>query len=71
VVRVGQVHLFYRARLLDTRFDPGPETIEAQLFHEAEIPWEQLAFRTVRETLQRYFADRRSGRFQLHLADIG
>ncbi|HMO47580.1 MAG TPA: NUDIX hydrolase [Rubrivivax sp.] len=71
VARVGQVHLFYRARLLDTRFDPGPETIEAQLFREHEIPWEQLAFRTVRETLQCYFADLEAGRFQLHVADIG
>ena len=71
VVRVGQVHLFYRARLQDTDFAPGPETIEAQLFHEHEIPWEQLAFRTVRETLQRFFEDRRSGHFQLHVADIG
>jgi hypothetical protein len=71
VVRVGQVHLFYRARLLDTNFDPGPETIEAQLFREHEIPWDQLAFRTTRETLQRYFADRSRGRFELHVADIG
>ncbi|MGL6108755.1 MAG: NUDIX hydrolase [Rubrivivax sp.] len=71
VVRVGQVHLFYRARLHDTDFAPGPETIEAQLFHEHEIPWDLLAFRTVRETLQRYFADRRQGRFGLHVADIG
>ena len=61
VVRVGQVHLFYRARLLDTDFAPGPETIEARLFSEDEIPWDELAFRTVRETLQRYFADRTRG----------
>ncbi len=71
VARVGQVHLFYRARLLDTDFAPGPETIEAQLFSEAEIPWEQLAFRTVKETLQHYFDDRRQGQFALHCADIG
>jgi hypothetical protein len=71
VVRVGQVHLFHRARLLDTDFEPGPETIEAQLFHEDQIPWDQLAFRTVRETLQRYFADRKRGRFELYVADIG
>ena len=38
VVRVGQVHLFYRARLLDTEFAPGPETIEAQLFPEDDDP---------------------------------
>jgi ADP-ribose pyrophosphatase YjhB (NUDIX family) len=71
VVRVGQLHLYYRARLHDTDFDPGPETIEARLFHEHEIPWEQLAFRTVRETLRRYFSDRGQGCFGLHVADIG
>jgi ADP-ribose pyrophosphatase YjhB (NUDIX family) len=70
VVRVGQVHFFYRARLLDTDFHPGPETIEARLFAESEVPWDQLAFRTVRETLHRYFDDRRRGRFELHFADI-
>lgn len=70
VRRVGQVHLFYLARLTDTRFDPGPETIEAQLFREHEIPWKEIAFTTVRVTLERYFADRRSGRFGMHCADI-
>lgn len=71
VVRVGQIHLYYRARLLSDRFNPGPETIEARLFHEHEVPWDELAFRTVRETLQRYFEDRRTGRdFALHCADI-
>jgi hypothetical protein len=70
VVRVGQVHFFYRARLLDINFNPGPETIEARLFTESEVPWDQLAFRTVRETLHRYFDDRRRGRFELHFADI-
>ncbi len=70
VVRAGQLHLYYRARLLDTHFQPGPETIEARLFTEAEIPWEDLAFRTVRLTLERYFSDAREGRFGLHCADI-
>jgi ADP-ribose pyrophosphatase YjhB (NUDIX family) len=70
VVKAGQLHLFYRARLLDTDFAPGPETIEAQLFAESEVPWEHIAFRTVRETLVRYFEDRRRGQFGLHCADI-
>ena len=38
VPRVGQVHLFYRARLLSDRFDPGHETIEARLFSEERNP---------------------------------
>jgi ADP-ribose pyrophosphatase YjhB (NUDIX family) len=70
VVRAGQVHLFYRARLLDTDFAPGSETLEAQLFLEHEIPWDEIAFRTVRETLLRYFDDRRRGQFGVHTADI-
>lgn len=61
VVRVGQVHLFYRARLRSPVFDPGPESLEARLFHEHEIPWDEIAFKTTRETLQRFFADRRAG----------
>lgn len=70
VAKVGQVHLFYRARLLSESFDPGFETIEARLFNEDEIPWEELAFQTVRETLKLYFADRRSGKFGFHIQDI-
>ena len=70
VVKVGQVHFFYRARMLDTQLAPGPETIEARLFSEAEIPWDELAFRTVRETLKLYFADRQRGQFGVHCADI-
>ena len=70
VVRVGQVHLYFRARLLSAAFAPGPETIEARLFKEDEIPWDELAFRTVRETLKYFFADRRAGQFGVHCADI-
>ena len=70
VARVGQVHLFYRARLLSTVFNPGHETMEARLFSEVDIPWDEIAFRTVRETLERYFADRRTGRYGTHVVDI-
>ena len=71
VVRVGQVHLFYLARMLDTTLAPGPETIEARLFSEDRVPWEQLAFRTVRQTLEYFFADRATGKFKLHTGVVG
>lgn len=67
---VGQVHIFYRARLLSDVFDPGHETIEARLFTEEEIPWDEIAFRTVKETLLRYFDDRRHGRVQVHNFEV-
>lgn len=70
VVRVGQLHLFYRASLLDADFCAGAESLEVALFAESAIPWEELAFRTVRETLQHYFEDRRAGRYGVHCGDI-
>lgn len=70
VPRVGQVHFFYLASLLSEKFNPGFETIEARLFTEAEVPWDEIAFRTVKETLEAYFADRKTGTFGLHCVDI-
>jgi len=70
VSRVGQVHLFYLAQLTSEQFDPGHETVEARLFLESEIPWDELAFRTTRETLECYFADRRMGAFSIHHIDV-
>jgi len=61
VVHAGQVHVFYRARLLDLDLDPGEETLEARVFPLAEIPWDELAFLTVRRTLECYLADRAAG----------
>lgn len=70
VPRVGQVHLFYLARLLNATFNPGHETMEARMFTEGEIPWEEIAFRTVKVTLERYFEDRRLGAYSVHAVDI-
>ena len=70
VVHVGQVHFYYRARMLGAGLAPGPETIEARLFDEAEVPWDELAFRTVKYTLERFFDARRAGQFRTHTADI-
>jgi ADP-ribose pyrophosphatase YjhB (NUDIX family) len=66
VPHVDQVHLFYRARLLDLDFGPGEESLEVALFREGDIPWKDIAFRTTAITLKHYFADRRAGRFSLH-----
>jgi ADP-ribose pyrophosphatase YjhB (NUDIX family) len=70
VARVGQVHLYYRAKLLSDQFNPGFETIEARLFTEDQIPWDEIAFHSVTETLKHYFADHRSGQYAIHALDI-
>ena len=56
---IHQIYVFFRARLLDLDFSPGTESLETRLFSEADVPWGELAFHTVRLTLQDYFADRR------------
>ena len=74
VPHVHQVHLFYRARLLDLDFAAGTESLEVNLFTEADIPWEDIAFPTVANTLKLFFddlADARRGReFAFHALDI-
>ncbi len=70
VRRVGQVHLFYRAKLVSAEFAPGHETMEAKLFAEQDIPWGELAFKTVKVTLEHYFADRASGKYDFHEIDV-
>lgn len=70
IPRVGQVHFFYLARLRSARFDPGSESLEARLFSEAEIPWDEIAFLTVRDTLKAFLADRAHGRFGVHESAI-
>ncbi|HEY6896203.1 MAG TPA: NUDIX hydrolase [Rhodocyclaceae bacterium] len=67
---IGQVMMFFRARLQAPEFSPGVETLETRLFREEEIPWEQLAFRSVEFTLKAFFADRRRGAFGLHSHEI-
>ena len=66
VPQAGQVHFFYLARLLSEQFDPGIETMEVQLCTEEEVPWDEIAFRTVSETLHRFFEDRKAGQWQMH-----
>ncbi|MGB7181236.1 MAG: NUDIX hydrolase [Burkholderiaceae bacterium] len=70
VPHVGQVHLFYLADMQSEKIEPGPETIEAALFEEADIPWDKIAFQTVEKTLRWYFQDRDAGNWLVHSDDI-
>lgn len=74
VAQVHQVHLFYLARLLDLNFAAGIESLEVELFSEKDIPWDDLAFPTVRTTLELFFADRvkmrEGGSYGFHSRDL-
>ena len=74
VPRVGQVHLFYLAQLQSqdcASFAPDPnETLALRLVAERDIHWDDIAFATVRLSLQHFFADFKAGRFGMHTQDV-
>jgi ADP-ribose pyrophosphatase YjhB (NUDIX family) len=67
---VDQVYLMFRARLVGGKFDVGAESLDARLFDEDRIPWDQIAFTAVRETLRYFFEDRAAGRYPFHMGDV-
>ena len=67
---INQVHLLFRARLLDLNFFPGMESLEVALFEERDVPWGEIAFRPVRFTLEHFFAERKTGNFTLHTGEL-
>lgn len=69
VVHAEQVHIMFRASLLAEEFAAGDESLEVGLFHEHEIPWQEIAFPSVRFSLERFLEDRAEGRRRLHVID--
>ena len=70
IPHINQVYILFRGRLLDLDVSPGAETLEVRLFDENEIPWDGIAFASVRNTLTHYYQDRRDGGFQFHFGTI-
>ena len=70
IPHINQVYVLFRGRMLDIDFSPGAETLETRLFTEKEIPWDEIAFLSVRNTLDHYYTDRRNGEFKFHLGTI-
>lgn len=66
--RISQVYLMFHGELKDGFMEAGEESLEVGLYSEADIPWDELAFPVVTESLQRYFAERPNHR--VHVADI-
>jgi len=70
VPQADQIHCFFLTRIDEPILAPGPETLEAHWVSEADIPWSDIAFRTISLTLERFFEDRRRGSFGVHYAAL-
>ena len=60
---IQQVYMMFRAGLKSHDFGPGPESLEVELMNEKQIPWDEMAFPVITETLKLYYADRKAGSF--------
>lgn len=58
IPHISQVYMLFRGSLVNGAYEAGHETLECGLFDAHTLPWDQLAFPVVSETLQRYFADK-------------
>ena len=73
IPHTNQVYMMFRSKLLNLDFGPGSESLEVALFREEDVPWEELAFPTITQTLKLFFADRRRAEYGsqgTHLGDI-
>ena len=54
VPKINQVYSFFIGEIANKDFGPTPESSEVKLFHIDKIPWDELAFRTVKLTIEQY-----------------
>jgi len=70
VLHAHQVHVMFRARLPVPEFGVGEESLDSALYLPEDIPWDDIAFPSVRFALQRYLEDRSRGREDVHFVDF-
>lgn len=58
ILFVDQIYMMFRADLVSEDFGPTSESSEVRLFLEADIPWDEIAFEVIRQTLKDFFRDR-------------
>jgi ADP-ribose pyrophosphatase YjhB (NUDIX family) len=70
IVFVDQIYFMFRAQLLSDTFGPTNESTDVQLFHEKNIPWDNIAFKVIKQTLEHYFQDRKKEKFPFKIFDL-
>jgi len=55
---VGMVQLIFEATALDEKIETNAESYEGRFFPWDEIPWEDIAFESTRETLRECFVEK-------------
>ncbi len=67
---INQIHFFFAAQLSIPAFSSGTESLEVALFNQQDIPWADLAFKSVEQTLHWYFEDQYLAQLPLRTATL-
>jgi ADP-ribose pyrophosphatase YjhB (NUDIX family) len=67
---INQVYFMFRARLVNSDYRAGTESLEVRLFQVAEIPWVDLAFRVIHDVMLTYSKDVETGVFPFRIMDV-
>lgn len=71
VPHISQVHIFFLTHMENNQHAASTsESLEVKLFKLADIPWDQIAFPTVKQTMEWYMEDRTNERFETRVFDI-
>jgi ADP-ribose pyrophosphatase YjhB (NUDIX family) len=58
IARLDQVQVIFRARWAEPGYEAGPESLEVRQFSWDEIPWDDIAFPSVRWALKAWHGSR-------------
>lgn len=70
IPHINQVYTIYRGTLHQGKASAGEESEEVALVKEKEIPWSEMAFPVVIETLKLYYEDVTKNVFTTHHGEI-
>ena len=70
IAHINQIYTLYRGDLVNGEASAGVESLDVALLGEAEIPWGNIAFKVIDETLKLYFEDKKKGEFKTHYGEI-
>jgi ADP-ribose pyrophosphatase YjhB (NUDIX family) len=67
---ISQIYMFYRCDLDGGEHAAGPESLETGLFDESSVPWDNIAFPVVSQTLKEFFSDAAAEEYPVRVSAI-
>ena len=67
---INQLYIFFLCQIREGKFEPGPESYETRLYENSEIPWDEIAFPVVKETIEEFFEDKKNNHFPVRMSEI-